>query len=36
MIPDVECVRIVYEILSKLDVGNFAVKVSIMEVSAYQ
>ncbi|KAF6039351.1 hypothetical protein EB796_002315 [Bugula neritina] len=28
MIPDVECVRIVYEILSKLDVGNFAVKVN--------
>ena len=28
MIPDVECVRIVYEILSKLEIGDFTIKVS--------
>ncbi|XP_036380222.1 histidine--tRNA ligase-like [Megalops cyprinoides] len=28
MIPDAECVRIVYEILSKVDVGDFRIKVN--------
>jgi len=28
MIPDVECVRIVYEILSKLEIGDFTIKIN--------
>ena len=28
MIPDAECVRIVFEILSQLDLGSFVIKVS--------
>ncbi|XP_067949308.1 histidine--tRNA ligase-like isoform X2 [Watersipora subatra] len=28
MVPDVECIRIVYEILSKLEVGKFVIKVN--------
>ena len=27
MIPDVECLRIVYEILSQLNIGDFVIKV---------
>ena len=27
MIPDAECIKIVYEILSKLELGNFTIKV---------
>ena len=27
MIPDAECVRIVFEILSQLDLGSFVIKV---------
>ena len=30
MIPDVECVRIVYEILSKLEIGDFTIKVTLL------
>ena len=30
MIPDAECVRIVFEILSQLDLGSFVIKVSIV------
>ena len=29
MIPDAECVRIVFEILSQLDLGSFTIKVHI-------
>lgn len=29
MIPDAECLKIVYEILSELDLGDFRIKVSI-------
>lgn len=28
MIPDAECIKIVYEILSKLELGNFTIKVN--------
>ena len=28
MLPDVECIKIVVEILSSLDIGDFVVKVS--------
>lgn len=28
MLPDVECLRIVYEILTELNLGNFTIKVN--------
>lgn len=28
MLPDAECVRVVYEILNALDLGNFVVKLN--------
>ena len=30
MIPDAECVRIVYEVLSQLQLGEFVIKVHII------
>lgn len=29
MIPDAECLKIVYEILSELDLGDFRIKVGV-------
>ena len=34
MIPDAECIKIVYEILSKLELGNFTIKVFISSSSS--
>lgn len=28
MIPDAECIRVVYEILNSLDIGDFVIKIN--------
>lgn len=35
MIPDAECLKIVHEILSELDLGDFRVKVCHMDSPKY-
>lgn len=35
MIPDAECLKIVYEILSQLDLGDFRIKVCHMDRADY-
>ena len=35
MIPDAECVRIVFEILSQLDLGSFTIKVLYIHNTVY-